>query len=93
MGISSNDIFLLHIEKLLPAPGAIVVEWNVHDPSGEQGAAGMWDSHFRLGSGMTPDYMTCLSLKFDYFTQPLEQILVHPNVPHPIPAQIAMLHS
>jgi glucan 1,3-beta-glucosidase len=30
-----------------PAPGAIVMEWNVH--GGEQGAAGMWDSHIRLG--------------------------------------------
>lgn len=30
------------------AAGAIVVEWNVHDPSGSQGAAGMWDSHIIL---------------------------------------------
>lgn len=22
-----------------------MVEWNVHDPSGSKGAAGMWDSH------------------------------------------------
>ncbi|KAG6373189.1 glycoside hydrolase family 55 protein [Boletus reticuloceps] len=35
-----------------PAPGAIVLEWNVHDPSGQQGAAGLWDTHIRsLGSG------------------------------------------
>lgn len=32
-----------------PTAGAIVVEWNVRDPSGQQGAAGMWDSHVRLG--------------------------------------------
>lgn len=32
------------------APGAIVVEWNIHDPSGEQGVAGMWDTHFRYVS-------------------------------------------
>lgn len=32
-----------------PAAGAIVVEWNVRDPPGLQGAAGMWDSHIRLG--------------------------------------------
>ncbi|EIM83048.1 exo-beta-1-3-glucanase [Stereum hirsutum FP-91666 SS1] len=31
------------------AGGAIVVEWNVHDPSGQQGAAGMWDTLIRLG--------------------------------------------
>ncbi|KAH9901618.1 exo-beta-1,3-glucanase [Cubamyces lactineus] len=30
-----------------PAAGAIVLEWNVH--SNEQGGAGMWDSHIRLG--------------------------------------------
>lgn len=28
-----------------PAPGAIVLEWNVH--SDVQGGAGMWDSHIR----------------------------------------------
>ncbi|KAG1736747.1 glycoside hydrolase family 55 protein [Suillus lakei] len=32
-----------------PTAGAIVVEWNVRDPVGLQGAAGMWDSHVRLG--------------------------------------------
>ncbi|KAG1726939.1 hypothetical protein EDB19DRAFT_1914435 [Suillus lakei] len=31
-----------------PAPGAIMIEWNVHDPPGHQAAAGMWDSHIRL---------------------------------------------
>ena len=31
------------------APGAIVVEWNAAQPSGQQGGAGMWDSHIRLG--------------------------------------------
>lgn len=31
------------------AGGAIVMEWNVHDPSGNQGAAGMWDTLFRYG--------------------------------------------
>ncbi|KAG1849256.1 glycoside hydrolase family 55 protein [Suillus subluteus] len=33
-----------------PTPGAIMIEWNVHDPSGQQAAAGMWDSHIRLRS-------------------------------------------
>ncbi|THH16183.1 hypothetical protein EW146_g4411 [Bondarzewia mesenterica] len=32
-----------------PANGAIAVEWNVHDPSGQAAAAGMWDSLIRLG--------------------------------------------
>jgi glucan 1,3-beta-glucosidase len=31
------------------AGGAILVEWNVHDPAGQQGAAGMWDTLFRIG--------------------------------------------
>ncbi|KAF9443873.1 glycoside hydrolase family 55 protein [Macrolepiota fuliginosa MF-IS2] len=32
-----------------PAAGAIVVEWNVKQPNGQNGGAGMWDSHIRLG--------------------------------------------
>ncbi|KAG8220683.1 glycoside hydrolase family 55 protein [Butyriboletus roseoflavus] len=36
-----------------PTPGAIVLEWNVHDPSGQQGAAGLWDTHIR-GPGYGP---------------------------------------
>lgn len=32
-----------------PTPGAIVVEWNVHEPEGQKGAAGMWDSFIRIG--------------------------------------------
>ncbi|EGN96215.1 glycoside hydrolase family 55 protein [Serpula lacrymans var. lacrymans S7.3] len=35
-----------------PTPGAIVIEWNIHEPSGEQGACGMWDSHIRLGGAV-----------------------------------------
>lgn len=30
-------------------PGAILVQWNIRDPSGSQGVSGMWDSHFRVG--------------------------------------------
>ncbi|PSR72174.1 hypothetical protein PHLCEN_2v11966 [Hermanssonia centrifuga] len=32
-----------------PAAGAIIVEWNVHDPAGQQGAAGAWDTHLIIG--------------------------------------------
>ncbi|CAO3667062.1 unnamed protein product [Umbelopsis vinacea] len=35
-----------------PQPGAVLVEWNIHDPSGQQGAAGMWDVHFRVGGAV-----------------------------------------
>ena len=30
-------------------PGAILVEWNVAEPSAQMGASGMWDVHFRIG--------------------------------------------
>lgn len=29
------------------APGAILIEWNIHEPAGQQGAAGLWDTHIR----------------------------------------------
>lgn len=32
-----------------PAPGAIVVEWNMREDASIQGSAGMWDSHIRIG--------------------------------------------
>ncbi|KAI9279502.1 pectate lyase superfamily protein-domain-containing protein [Umbelopsis sp. AD052] len=35
-----------------PQPGAVLVEWNIRDPSGQQGAAGMWDVHFRVGGAV-----------------------------------------
>ncbi|KAG1785002.1 exo-beta-1,3-glucanase [Suillus plorans] len=31
-----------------------MIEWNVHDPSGQEAAAGMWDSHIRLYSQCPP---------------------------------------
>jgi glucan 1,3-beta-glucosidase len=37
----------LIFETVGPQPGAILVEWNV--AGGRQGAAGMWDVHFRIG--------------------------------------------
>lgn len=37
-----------------PAAGAIVVEWNVHDPPGEQAVAGAWDTVIRIGGGKHP---------------------------------------
>ncbi|OJA12371.1 hypothetical protein AZE42_04340 [Rhizopogon vesiculosus] len=51
---AANSEGVLEISDIIfttlgPAPGAIMIEWNVHDPSGQQAAAGMWDSHIRLG--------------------------------------------
>ena len=42
--VEMSDIIF---ETLGPAPGAILVEWNVADSS--QGSCGMWDVHFRIG--------------------------------------------
>ncbi|KAH7929806.1 glycoside hydrolase family 55 protein [Leucogyrophana mollusca] len=41
-----------------PTAGAIVLEWNVHEPAGQQGACGMWDSHIRLGGAMGTNLQT-----------------------------------
>lgn len=56
------------------APGAIVVEWNVKQPSGQQAGAGMWDSHFRYASIFSPEKRSYLLLLLDweevcYFTE------------------------
>ena len=32
-----------------PAPGAIIMEWNAHEPADQQGGCGMWDTIFRIG--------------------------------------------
>ncbi|KAJ9477329.1 Glycoside hydrolase [Pseudozyma hubeiensis] len=32
-----------------PAPGAIIVEWNIREQEGSQGSAAIWDSHVRVG--------------------------------------------
>lgn len=41
------EITDLMFETRGPAPGAIMMEWNVQAQS--QGSSGMWDSHFRVG--------------------------------------------
>ena len=38
----------LVFETLGPAPGAIILEWNIKTAT--QGAAGMWDVHWRIGA-------------------------------------------
>jgi glucan 1,3-beta-glucosidase len=38
-----------------PLPGAVMVEWNIADPDGQQGQAGMWDVHFRIGGSAGTD--------------------------------------
>jgi len=46
------DYFLLYLlldyEPSVVAGGAIVIEWNIHDPPGRQAVVGMWDSHVVL---------------------------------------------
>ncbi|KAG6810587.1 hypothetical protein H0H92_011221 [Tricholoma furcatifolium] len=41
-----------------PAPGAIVVEWNVKQPDGVQGGAGTWDTHIRIGGALGTNLQT-----------------------------------
>ncbi|KAK1765614.1 pectin lyase fold/virulence factor, partial [Phialemonium atrogriseum] len=45
--VGSVEMSDLMFETAGPQPGAILVEWNVAESS--QGAAGLWDVHFRIG--------------------------------------------
>ncbi|KAL1962380.1 hypothetical protein VTN77DRAFT_9719 [Rasamsonia byssochlamydoides] len=45
--VGSVEISDLILETKGPAPGAILMEWNVAEAS--QGSVGMWDVHFRVG--------------------------------------------
>ncbi|KAL8715457.1 MAG: hypothetical protein Q9220_000791 [cf. Caloplaca sp. 1 TL-2023] len=45
----SVEISDLIFETKGPQPGAILVEWNIHDPPNAPGSSGMWDTHFRIG--------------------------------------------
>ena len=54
----AGDTGTLEIIEMLftvkgPTKGAILVEWNVKASS--QGAAGMWDTHFRVGGALGSD--------------------------------------
>ncbi|KAH9935646.1 pectin lyase fold/virulence factor [Fomitopsis serialis] len=63
VGENSGDEGVAEITDMIfstqgPTAGAIVVEWNVHDPSGEQGAAGTWDTYIILGGRNGTDLQT-----------------------------------
>jgi len=45
--VGSVEMQDLVFETKGPAPGAIMMEWNLN--AAEQGAAAMWDTHFRIG--------------------------------------------
>ena len=45
--VGNVEISDIMLETAGPAPGAIMVEWNVQGAS--QGSAGMWDAHVRIG--------------------------------------------
>ena len=45
--VGSVEISDLIFETAGPAPGAIMMEWNVAEET--QGSVGMWDTHFRIG--------------------------------------------
>lgn len=44
------------LRRCVSDAGAIVVEWNVKQPNGQNGGAGMWDSHIRFS------FLFCLTL-------------------------------
>ncbi|KAJ2916182.1 hypothetical protein MD484_g4242, partial [Candolleomyces efflorescens] len=49
-----GDVGVVEISDIIfstvgPAAGAVIVEWNVKEPSGFKAGAGMWDSHIRTG--------------------------------------------
>jgi glucan 1,3-beta-glucosidase len=52
------EITDLMFETRGPAPGAIMMEWNVKDPQGQQGVCGMWDVHFRVGGSAGTELQT-----------------------------------
>ncbi|KAG6854912.1 hypothetical protein C0991_009735 [Blastosporella zonata] len=61
---AANSQGVLEISDIIfstigPAAGAIVLEWNVQQPSGQNGGAGMWDSHIR--SRFLPTFESILS--------------------------------
>ncbi|KAL8950983.1 MAG: hypothetical protein Q9222_003017 [Ikaeria aurantiellina] len=43
------EISDLMFETKGPLPGAILMQWNIHDPPNAPGSSGMWDTHFRIG--------------------------------------------
>ncbi|KAE8375487.1 pectate lyase superfamily protein-domain-containing protein [Aspergillus bertholletiae] len=45
--IGSVEITDIALQTKGPAPGAILMQWNLAEAS--QGSAGMWDTHFRIG--------------------------------------------
>jgi glucan 1,3-beta-glucosidase len=51
------EISELVFETKGPAPGAIMVEWNIKATS--PGAAGMWDSHWRIGGTAGTELQRC----------------------------------
>ncbi|KAB5515493.1 glycoside hydrolase family 55 protein [Coniochaeta sp. 2T2.1] len=59
----------LMFETAGPQPGAIMMEWNVAESS--QGAAGLWDVHFRIGGSAGTE-------------MELEQCAKNPNVTNPV---------
>jgi len=59
----------LMFETVGPQPGAIMMEWNVAESS--QGAAGLWDVHFRIGGSAGTQLE-------------LEQCAKNPNITNPV---------
>lgn len=53
-----------------PQPGAILVEWNLAEPVGQQASSGMWDVHMRIGGAAGTNLQSDNCAKNDNVTAP-----------------------
>ena len=64
--VEISDILFSHKGQV---PGAILVQWNIRDPDGQQGASALWDSHFRIGGALGTGLDTNSCTKFSATTE------------------------
>jgi len=50
MGVAQFSDFVISTKG--PQPGAILIEWNLHDPPNAPGSNGIWDVHYRIGGAI-----------------------------------------
>lgn len=55
-----------------PQPGAKLVEWNMADPEGAPGSAGLWEVHFRIGGAVGTKMDPFVCPQGDGSTAPVE---------------------
>jgi hypothetical protein len=65
---NAGDEGVVEMQELLfqtrgPQPGAILMQWNARDPSGQQGVNAMWDVHFRVAGSRGTDLEVAQCIK------------------------------